>query len=138
MAEGDGRVVSNFIVQALKGEDITIYGNGLQTRSFCYVDDLIDGLVRMMAAPSRVIGPVNLGNPQEFTILELAETVIRLTDSTSKLVFKPLPQDDPTQRKPDINLAKSLLNWDPRIQLEEGLKKTIQFFKNNFLLKELE
>jgi len=130
MAEGDGRVVSNFIVQALRGEDITIYGLGSQTRSFCYVDDLIEGMVRMMASPDDVIGPVNLGNPTEFTILGLADAVIRLTGSKSKIVFKPLPQDDPTQRQPDIALAAGLLNWEPGITLEEGLSKTINYFKN--------
>lgn len=130
MAEGDGRVVSNFIVQALKGEDITIYGDGAQTRSFCYVDDLIDGIIAMMATPDDVIGPVNLGNPTEFTILALADAVIRLTGSKSKIVYKPLPQDDPTQRQPDIALASGLLNWKPGITLEEGLLKTINYFKN--------
>jgi len=129
MAEGDGRVVSNFIVQALKGEDITIYGDGSQTRSFCYVDDLIDGMMRMMATPDEVIGPVNLGNPGEFTILELAEAVIRLTGSKSKIIYKPLPQDDPTQRQPDITRAKHLLNWEPQVYLEEGLSKTISYFR---------
>jgi len=129
MAEGDGRVVSNFIVQALKGQDITIYGDGSQTRSFCYVDDLIDGMIRMMATPEEVIGPVNIGNPGEFTILELAEAVIWFTGSKSKIIHKPLPQDDPTQRQPDITMAKSLLKWEPKIQLEEGLKRTIDYFK---------
>lgn len=124
----DGRVVSNFIVQALKGEDITIFGNGKQTRSFCYVDDLIDGMMRMMGTNAGITGPVNLGNPGEFTILELAEKVIDLTGSKSRLVFQPLPQDDPTQRKPDISLAKKELDWEPRVQLEEGLKKTILYF----------
>lgn len=124
----DGRVVSNFIVQALKGEDITIFGNGKQTRSFCYVDDLIDGMMRMMGTNAGITGPVNLGNPGEFTILELAKKVIDLTGSKSRLVFQPLPQDDPTQRKPDISLAKKELDWEPRVQLEEGLKKTILYF----------
>jgi UDP-glucuronate decarboxylase len=129
MAEGDGRVVSNFIVQALRGEDITIYGEGVQTRSFCYVDDLVDGLMTLMATPDDVIGPVNLGNPCEFTIRELAEAVLRLTGSASRLVFRPLPQDDPTQRQPDISLARNLLGWTPNVPLEEGLKKTIAYFK---------
>ena len=129
MAEGDGRVVSNFIVQALRGEDITIYGKGEQTRSFCYVDDLVDGLMTLMATPDNVIGPVNLGNPGEFTIRELAEAVLRLTGSASRLVFRPLPQDDPTQRQPDISLARNLLGWTPNVPLEEGLKKTIAYFK---------
>jgi len=129
MAEGDGRVVSNFIVQALKEQDITIYGDGSQTRSFCYVDDLIDGMILMMATPEEVIGPVNIGNPGEFTILELAETVIRITGSKSKIIHQPLPQDDPTQRQPDITMAKSLLKWEPKIQLEEGLNQTINYFK---------
>jgi UDP-glucuronate decarboxylase len=130
MTEGDGRVVSNFIVQALRGEDITIYGDGSQTRSFCYVNDLIDGMIRMMATPDDVIGPVNLGNSGEFTILQLAEAVLLLTDSKSKIIHKPLPQDDPTQRQPDITRAKKLLNWEPSITLDEGLSKTIHYFKN--------
>jgi UDP-glucuronate decarboxylase len=129
MAEGDGRVVSNFIVQALRGQDITIYGTGNQTRSFCYVDDLIEGMIRMMATPDDVIGPVNLGNPGEFTIMELAEAVIRLTGSSSKIVYSPLPQDDPVQRQPDIAEARQLLDWQPRIALDEGLRKTIGYFK---------
>lgn len=129
MRGDDGRVVSNFIVQALKGEDITIYGDGKQTRSFCYVDDLVDALIRMMNSRAEFTGPVNLGNPGEFTMLELAEKVIKLTNSTSKIVFKPLPQDDPTQRKPVIDLAKKELDWEPTINLEEGLKKTIDYFK---------
>lgn len=124
----DGRVVSNFIVQALKGEDITIYGDGTQTRSFCYVDDLIDGMYRMMDSED-FTGPVNLGNPEEFTMLELAEIVIRLTGSSSKIVHCPLPGDDPTQRRPIIELAKDKLNWEPVIPLEEGLKKTIAYFR---------
>lgn len=127
MAANDGRVVSNFIIQALRGEDITVYGDGSQTRSFCYVDDLIEGAVRMMNQDG-FIGPVNLGNPNEFTILELAEKVIQLTGSRSKIVFKPLPQDDPTQRRPDISLARQKLNWEPTVQLEEGLKRTIHYF----------
>lgn len=129
MGEGDGRVVSNFIVQALKGQHISIYGDGSQTRSFCYVDDLIEGMILMMATADDVIGPINIGNPGEFTILELAEAVIRLTGSKSKIIFMPLPEDDPKQRQPDINLAKNLLGWEPLIQLEEGLKRTIDYFK---------
>ena len=129
MNPNDGRVISNFIVQALKGEDITIYGDGTQTRSFQYVDDLIEAVVRMMATGDDFIGPVNTGNPGEFTMLELAEKVIELTHSTSKIVYCPLPGDDPKQRKPDISLAKKILNgWEPGIQLEEGLKKTIRYF----------
>jgi len=129
MAIDDGRVVSNFIVQALRGEDITVYGKGAQTRSFCYCDDLIDGIVRMMATPDEVVGPVNLGNPSEFTILELAENVVRLTGSASRIVFRPLPQDDPTQRRPDITKARRLLSWHPRVSLAEGLAKTIAYFR---------
>lgn len=129
MHPNDGRVVSNFIVQALRGEDITIFGNGQQTRSFQYVDDLIEGMVRMMNGPEDFIGPVNIGNPGEFTMLELAEMVLKLTGSKSKIVFQPLPQDDPKQRRPDISLAKEKLNWEPRIPLEEGLKKTIAYFE---------
>lgn len=129
MAENDGRVVSNFILQALKGEDITIYGDGSQTRSFCYVDDLVAGFIKMMDdTEPDFAGPVNLGNPGEFTILELANKIVSLTNSKSKLVYKPLPTDDPTQRQPDITLAKEKLNWEPTIQLEEGLKKTITYF----------
>jgi UDP-glucuronate decarboxylase len=129
MAINDGRVVSNFIVQAIKGEDITVYGNGSQTRSFCYYEDLIEGIIGMMSTTDGIIGPVNLGNPSEFTILELAENVIRLTGSSSRIVFNPLPQDDPTQRRPDISKAKELLHWTPRIPLADGLAKTIQYFK---------
>jgi UDP-glucuronate decarboxylase len=129
MSMNDGRVVSNFIVQALRNEDITIYGDGLQTRSFCYVNDLIEGMVRMMNSRDGFTGPVNLGNPGEFTMLELAENIIRLTDSKSKIVYMPLPQDDPTQRKPDISLAKKELDWEPTIKLEEGLIKTIDYFR---------
>ena len=125
----DGRVVSNFIVQALKGEDITIYGNGSQTRSFCYVDDLLEGMVRLMNSREDFTGPVNIGNPGEFTMIELAELVLKLTGSHSKLVFMPLPSDDPLQRKPDISLAKKELGWEPTIPLEEGLKRTIAYFK---------
>ena len=130
MAVNDGRVVSNFIVQALRGEDITVYGDGLQTRSFCYVDDLITGLIKMMATDDKVTGPINIGNPTEFTILELAEAVIRLTGSRSQIIFNPLPTDDPTQRKPDISLARQTLGWQPLVILEEGLKKTIDYFRN--------
>jgi UDP-glucuronate decarboxylase len=120
--------VSNFIVQALKGEDITVYGDGKQTRSFQYVDDLVEGMIRMMGSGEGFTGPVNLGNPNEFTILRLAEMVIRLTNSSSKIVKMPLPPDDPTQRQPNIDLAKKELNWEPKIPLEEGLKKTIDYF----------
>lgn len=128
MHPNDGRVVSNFIVQALKDKPITIYGDGSQTRSFCYVDDLIDGMVRMMNQGVE-IGPMNLGNPNEFTIRELAETILRLTDSKSELVFHPLPQDDPAQRQPDITQARSILRWEPTVNLEDGLKETIAYFK---------
>lgn len=129
MRGDDGRVVSNFIVQALKGEDITIYGDGSQTRSFCYVDDLVEAMIRMMNSRDGFTGPVNLGNPGEFTMLELAQKVIDLTGSKSKIVYLPLPQDDPTQRKPVIDLAKKELGWEPTISLEEGLKKTIDYFR---------
>lgn len=129
MHPNDGRVVSNFIVQALKGENITMYGDGSQTRSFCYVDDLIEGFVRMMATEKGVTGPINLGNPGEFTMLELAEKVIQLTGSKSKLVFMPLPTDDPKQRQPNIQLAKENLGWEPKVNLEDGLKETISYFK---------
>ena len=128
MHPNDGRVVSNFIVQALKGEDITIYGAGAQTRSFCYVDDLVDGFVRLMGTADEVTGPVNLGNPAEFTIRQLAERVLELTGSSSTLVFKPLPQDDPQQRQPDISKAMQLLDWQPTVMLDQGLKKTIEYF----------
>src|SRR5690349_23392277 len=124
----DGRVVSNFIVQALQNQNITIYGEGNQTRSFCYVDDLVDGLIRLMETPSSVTGPINLGNPGEFTIRELAELVISLTGSSSKLVFHPLPQDDPRQRCPDISKARELLDWKPTIPLKDGLLATIEYF----------
>lgn len=124
----DGRVVSNFIVQALQNRPITIYGDGSQTRSFCYVDDLIRGFRALMNTPQRVVGPVNLGNPNEFTVLELARKVIELTDSTSSIEFKPLPQDDPIKRRPDISLAKRLLNWEPRVNLDNGLMRTIEYF----------
>ncbi len=129
MRPDDGRVVSNFIVQALRGEDITIYGDGQQTRSFCYVDDLVDGMIRMMESREEFTGPVNLGNPGEFTMLELAELVLKLTGSRSKIVHKPLPQDDPLQRKPVIDLAKKELNWEPTISLEDGLVPTIRYFE---------
>lgn len=130
MHPNDGRVVSNFIVQALRGEDITIYGNGQQTRSFCYVDDLVDGLIRMMNSAAETTGPLNLGNPGEFTMLELAEKVLHFTRSTSKLVFLPLPQDDPRQRQPDISRTRAKLDWSPKVELDEGLQKTIAYFKN--------
>jgi len=129
MHPNDGRVVSNFIVQALRGEDITVYGDGTQTRSFCFVDDLIDGLVKLMDSPDDFTGPVNIGNPNEFTILELAEKVIELTGSRSKIVFKPLPADDPKQRQPDITLARNALKWEPKVSLAEGLKRTIAYFE---------
>ena len=131
MTANDGRVVSNFIVQALRGEDITVYGDGSQTRSFCYVDDLIDGIVKMMNVEN-FIGPVNLGNPGEFTMLELAELVLKLTGSKSKIVYRPLPSDDPTQRCPVIDLAREKLGWQPTVKLEDGLKLTIEYFKRNF------
>jgi UDP-glucuronate decarboxylase len=129
MHPNDGRVVSNFIVQALKGEPITVYGDGKQTRSFCYVDDLVDALVKLMATEDKVIGPMNLGNPREFTILELAEEVIRLTKSKSKIVRKKLPSDDPKQRRPDITLARKTLKWNPTTALEKGLERTIKYFR---------
>ncbi|WP_068828502.1 UDP-glucuronic acid decarboxylase family protein [Pseudomonas sp. BMS12] len=134
MHPNDGRVVSNFIVQALRGQDITIYGEGQQTRSFCYVDDLIDGFVRLMGTSDNVTGPINLGNPGEFTMLQLAKRVLALTGSSSKLVFRPLPQDDPKQRQPDITQAKAVLDWQPAIALDNGLEKTISYF--DALLKE--
>ena len=130
MLPNDGRVVSNFIVQALKGEDLTIYGDGSQTRSFCFVSDLVAGLEAMMRTPDAVTGPVNLGNPGEFTVRELAETIIRITRSKSKIVCMPLPQDDPVRRKPDISKAGELLGWTPGIALEEGLRRTIDYFRN--------
>ena len=129
MHPNDGRVVSNFIVQALRNDDITIYGNGQQTRSFCYVDDLIEAMLRMMQTPAGVTGPVNIGNPVEVTMLELAERIIALTQSKSRLCFKPLPQDDPRQRQPDIAFAKSALHWQPKVSLEDGLKSTIDYFR---------
>ena len=130
MAANDGRVVSNFVVQALNGNDITIYGDGTQTRSFCYVNDLIDGLIVLMNSKDSITGPINLGNPTEFTVLELAEKVIELTNSTSKIVFKPLPNDDPKQRRPDITRAQVFLDWHPEIALEEGLVDTVKYFKS--------
>jgi len=129
MHPNDGRVVSNFIVQALKGEDLTVYGDGSQTRSFCYVDDLVEGLVKLMDSPDDFTGPVNLGNPVEFTIRELAEKVIAMTGSRSKVVYKPLPLDDPMQRQPDITVARKELGWHPEIQFEEGLERTINYFE---------
>lgn len=134
MHPNDGRVVSNFIVQALKNEPITIFGDGTQTRSFQYVDDLLEGMIRMMRSDDNFIGPVNIGNPNEFSMLELAKEVVELTNSKSPLVFKPLPADDPTQRQPDISLAKKELNWEPKVQLREGLVKTINYFDH--LLKQ--
>lgn len=128
MHPNDGRVVSNFIMQALRGEDITLYGDGEQTRSFCFVDDLVEGLIRLMESPDGVTGPINLGNPGEFTIKELAEHVIDLTGSSSQMIHKPLPQDDPKQRQPDITRAKDRLDWEPKIALREGLTKTISYF----------
>ncbi|WP_435770473.1 UDP-glucuronic acid decarboxylase family protein [Nocardioides sp. SYSU DS0651] len=130
MHPDDGRVVSNFIVQALRGESITIYGDGQQTRSFCYVDDLVEGMWRLMESPADFVGPVNVGNPQENTMLELAETVLRLVGGTSKLEFRPLPSDDPRQRQPDISLARKELGWEPTVALEDGLKETIDYFRH--------
>jgi len=130
MDPNDGRVVSNFIVQALKGQDITMYGDGTQTRSFQYVDDLVEGMIRLMASSDDFTGPVNIGNPNEFTMLELAEKIIKQTGTNSKIIFQPLPQDDPLQRQPMIDLAKEKLDWEPTIQLEEGLKKTIAYFES--------
>ena len=135
MHPNDGRVVSNFIVQALRGKEITIYGKGTQTRSFCYVDDLVEAIFRMMETPSDVTGPINIGNPREFTIRELAELIIEMTGAKSKLRFEPLPSDDPRQRQPDISMAKSILKWEPKIELREGLTKTIAYF-DNILRKE--
>lgn len=129
MHPNDGRVVSNFIVQALNNEDITIYGDGLQTRSFCYVDDLLEGMIRLMNSPKGVTGPINVGNPEEFTMIQLAEAVIRLTNSSSKIIHLPLPSDDPMQRKPDITKAQDILGWNPSVQLEDGLQRTISYFK---------
>jgi len=129
MHPNDGRVVSNFIVQALKGDPITIYGDGSQTRSFCYVDDLLDGMVRLMGTPADFVGPVNVGNPEEMTIRELAEEVLKLVGGPSRLIFEPLPEDDPRQRQPDISLAKEKLGWEPRVSLEDGLKETVAYFR---------
>jgi UDP-glucuronate decarboxylase len=129
MLPNDGRVVSNFIVQALAGQDITIYGDGEQTRSFCYVDDLVDGLIRLMESDGEVTGPINLGNPGEFSIKQLAEKVVTLVGSGSKLIYKPLPQDDPTQRQPDIAQAKAVLGWEPKVTLDEGLPKAVEYFR---------
>lgn len=129
MHPNDGRVVSNFIVQALKGEPITVYGDGSQTRSFCYVDDLIEAFIRLMNTGDDFTGPMNLGNPDEFTILELAETILSMTGSKSKIEFKPLPSDDPTQRKPDIKLAREVIDWEPKVPLEQGLEMTIAYFR---------
>ena len=131
MDANDGRVVSNFIVQALKGEDITVYGDGLQTRSFCYVDDLVDGMIKMMNNSQGFIGPVNLGNPSEWTILDFAKMVIEMTGSKSKIIYEQLPSDDPTQRKPDLTLAKKELDWQPEINIKTGLEKTIEYFKSS-------
>jgi UDP-glucuronate decarboxylase len=130
MAINDGRVVSNFIIQSLQGIDITVYGDGSHTRSFCYVDDMVEGLIRMMNCADDFYGPVNLGNPEEFTILELARLIIKLTKSASKIIFQPLPMDDPTQRKPDIALAGNKLGWKPKVDLEKGLKSTIEYFRD--------
>jgi UDP-glucuronate decarboxylase len=129
MHPDDGRVVSNFIVQALKGENITIFGDGKQTRSFCYVDDLIDGMIRMMNSVKGFTGPVNLGNPDEYTVKELAEMIVRLTGSGSRVEYKPLPMDDPKRRQPDITLAREMLSWEPKVIVEDGLKKTIEYFR---------
>ena len=129
MHPNDGRVVSNFVVQSLRGEPITVYGDGKQTRSFCYVDDLVDGLTRLMETERAFTGPVNLGNPEEFSMLELAERIIRLTKSKSRIKFKPLPQDDPRQRRPDIGLARKRLKWKPKVSLDDGLKETIRYFR---------
>ena len=125
----DGRVISNFIIQALTNEDITVFGDGTQTRSFCYVDDMVEGLVRMMNGPDNFIGPVNLGNPDELSILDVAKRIVKLTGSTSKIIFKPLPQDDPLQRQPDITLAREKLDWEPKLDIETGLKRTIEYFR---------
>jgi len=132
VAINDGRVISNFIVQALSGKDITIYGDGQQTRSFCYIDDMLTGLIKLMNSPSEITGPVNLGNPTENTVLTLAEKVIDLTQSKSKIIFRDLPQDDPQKRKPDISLAQSVLDWTPTVSLEEGLLKTIEYFRSSY------
>jgi UDP-glucuronate decarboxylase len=128
MHPNDGRVVSNFVVQALTGQDITIYGEGQQTRSFCYVDDLVAGIMKLMDTPEEVTGPVNIGNPVEFTMIELANLVVELTGSSSKIIHRPLPQDDPKQRQPDISQAREKLGWEPRVALRDGLGKTIEYF----------
>ncbi len=133
MQPNDGRVVSNFILQALRNHDITVFGDGTQSRSFCFVDDLVDGMIRMMNAPDDFSGPVNIGNPNEFSIMELAGKVIELTGSKSKIIYQPLPEDDPLQRQPDIALAKERLGWEPKTQLEEGLKRTIEYFKESVI-----
>jgi UDP-glucuronate decarboxylase len=137
MHPNDGRVVSNFIIQALQNKPITIYGDGAQTRSFCYVDDLIEGFIRLMDSPDQLTGPVNLGNPGEFTIIELAETIRDLIGSRSPLIQEPLPQDDPRQRQPDISLAKQQLGWEPKIPLKEGLKPTIAYFETLLKVKSI-
>jgi UDP-glucuronate decarboxylase len=134
MHPNDGRVVSNFVIQALLGQDITVYGDGSQTRSFCYVDDLIDGMIRLMATPDTITGPINIGNPTEFTIVQLASQVIEITGSRSKIVHRPKPQDDPRQRRPDISKAQEVLKWSPRTPLQDGLKTTIAYFEE--LLKD--
>ena len=134
MHPNDGRVVSNLIVQALKGEEITIYGNGTQTRSFCYVDDFVEAMIRVMQTSDDFTGPINIGNPNEFSIMHLAEQVIKLTGSKSKITFRPLPSDDPKQRQPDIALAKAVLSWTPSIELAEGLEKTIRYFRSKIEL----
>ena len=134
MHPNDGRVVSNFIVQALRGDSITIYGDGSQTRSFCYVDDLIDAFILFMKTDKNITGPINLGNPTEFQMVQLAELVLKMTGSSSKLIFKPLPSDDPKQRRPDITLAQTTLDWQPKISLEEGLARTIQYFRETLVL----
>lgn len=133
MLPDDGRVVSNFIVQALQGEDITIYGDGSQTRSFCFVDDLVEGLIRLMESEAHVTGPINLGNPGEFSIKELAEKIVNMTESASKIIYKTLPQDDPTQRQPDISQAMEALGWEPEVALDQGLPRTIEYFRNSLL-----
>ncbi|KJU82580.1 nucleoside-diphosphate-sugar epimerase [Candidatus Magnetobacterium bavaricum] len=130
MLQNDGRVVSNFIVQALRGQDITVYGKGQQTRSFCYVDDLVEGLIRLMQTQDDFTGPINLGNPGEFTILELAQKVLEMTGSKSRIIYEPLPQDDPTRRQPDITLARDVLKWQPHVSLDEGLERTIEYFRD--------
>ncbi len=130
MHPNDGRVISNFILQALRGDPITIYGDGSQTRSFCYVDDMVKGLISLMKTRDEVTGPVNLGNPEEYSMLEIAQSILKLTGSRSKIIFQPLPQDDPERRKPDISLAKETLGWSPGVTMEEGLPKTIDYFDN--------